>query len=161
MQLFVSPTRAVLRAISLLIAGAVPSAAGQPMDSAIAYQGELANFGTPAAGTHDLRFQLFDAQSDGAQVGTTLCADNVEVSNGRFVVSLDFGPVFAGQKRFLEIQVRADSGLDCTDDTGYTTQEDPHRVRLASEASFQVPGYLERALSRAFLPLVCKQRVLV
>lgn len=109
-------------AIVTLLAGlsALTARAQTPLGTAWTYQGELTSEGTPASGPHDLRFSLFDAVSGGNQVGTTLCSDNLPVNAGRFTVSLDFGPVIVGQKLFLEIEVREDTGLDCADGTGHT-----------------------------------------
>jgi len=52
-----------------------------------------------------------------------LCADNIAVVGGRFTVSLDFGLqfVFNGNQRFLEVQVRPDTGLGCGDGLGLVT----------------------------------------
>lgn len=66
-----------------------------------------------------MRFRLYDTLGGGTQVGSTLCSDNVSLSEGRFTVVLDFGSVFAGQHRFLEIEVRADAGLDCSNPAGF------------------------------------------
>jgi len=92
----------------------------QPLGTTMTYQGELRSAGAPAAGLHDLRFRLFDAAAGGAQVGSTLCADNVSVVDGRFTVQLDFGGQFTGQQRFLEIEVRPDTGLNCSNSAGFT-----------------------------------------
>ena len=88
-------------------------AAAQPLSTAFTYQGELRDAGSPVNGTYDLRFRLYDALTGGAQLGTTLCVDNTASVDGRLTVSLDFGPQFAGQKRFLEVEVRRDAGLNC------------------------------------------------
>ncbi|MDO8631652.1 MAG: hypothetical protein Q7R41_14290, partial [Phycisphaerales bacterium] len=45
----------------------------------------------------------------GAPVGAAVCLDGVDIVNGLFTVSLDFGAQFNGDKRFLEIEVRADA----------------------------------------------------
>jgi len=89
-----------------------------PLGTSFTYQGELTNAAAPATGLHDLRFRLYDAQTGGLQVGSTLCADNVNVAAGRFSATLDFGAQFTGQQRWLEIEVRSDAGLDCGDATG-------------------------------------------
>lgn len=100
---------------SLILASA---AAAQP--TAFTYQGQLKNGAQPAEGAHDLRFRLFDAASGGAQVGATVCLDDVPVAGGLFTVQLDFGQQFATPvPRFLEIEVRADIGQPCTDEFGY------------------------------------------
>lgn len=109
-------TGALLAALLLPI-----RAAAQPLGASFTYQGELGAAGAIPAGPHDFRFRLFDAPTGGSQVGTTLCADNVEVTGGRFTVSLDFGPQFNGSQRFLEIDVRADALLSCAEPGGFTT----------------------------------------
>jgi hypothetical protein len=53
---------------------------------------------------------LYDAASDGTQLGTTLTISSVAVTNGVFSVSLDFGSQFAGGSRFLEIHLRQTGG---------------------------------------------------
>ncbi len=91
-----------------------------PIGTAFTYQGELRVGGTLASGLFDLRFRLNDAPSGGGQIGATLCADNVSVSNGVFTTLLDFGAVFGSAARFLEIDVRSDTGLDCSTAAGFT-----------------------------------------
>lgn len=74
------------------------------------YQGRLTDGGSPANGTYDLRFILYDAESGGAQVGTTVTKDDVAVQNGLFSVELDFGAnAFRGDARWMEIAVRPGS----------------------------------------------------
>jgi len=87
-------------------AGGVSIAA--PVGTAFTYQGQLKSADAPADGLHDMRFRLFDAAVAGAQVGPTVCLDGVSVTNGLFTVSLDFGAQFNGDRRFLDIEVRAD-----------------------------------------------------
>ena len=82
------------------------AAAAQPLGTAFTYQGRLTDAGTPASGTYDFQFALRDAAGGGGQVGPTLTRDDVSVTEGVFTVSLDFGPVFAGSARWLEISVR-------------------------------------------------------
>jgi hypothetical protein len=52
------------------------------------------------------QFVLLDAPAGGAQVGPVLTRDDVAVANGLFTASLDFGSVFGGAKRWLEVRVR-------------------------------------------------------
>jgi Chaperone of endosialidase len=85
------------------------------------YQGQLMAAGGPGNGTYDIRFRLFDAASAGSQVGATICRDNVPVSGGQFTVSLDFGIVFTGPSRWLELNVRADSTAGNCGTGTYTT----------------------------------------
>lgn len=93
----------------------------QPLTTTFTYQGELTASGSPPTGTYDLRFRLYDAATGFVQIGSTVCVDNVAVTGGLFTVVLDFGAQFAGQQRFLEIDVRADAGLNCSNSAGYTT----------------------------------------
>ena len=71
------------------------------------YQGRLTDSGSPADGSYDLTFAVWDAASGPSQLGSTLTNLNVRVSNGLFTVALDFGAgVFNGGERWLEIGVR-------------------------------------------------------
>jgi hypothetical protein len=76
------------------------------LGTAFTYQGRLERGGRPANGTLDLQFELYDALTDGAQVGETVTR-SVVVTQGLFVVDLDFGAVFDGAPRYLQIGVRA------------------------------------------------------
>src|SRR6185503_5395210 len=100
-------TRAIRRPLAVLLA-LLPVAAvrAQPVGTAFTYQGRLTDGGGPASGAYDLELALFDAAAGGAQVGPTLTRDDVAVAEGLFTVSLDFGAVFAGSKRWLEVRVR-------------------------------------------------------
>ncbi len=78
-----------------------------PVGTSFTYQGELLQGGSPANGRFDFRFRLFDAATVGSQVGPTVTKDDVQVTNDRFTVVLDFGGnVFQGDARWLEIAVR-------------------------------------------------------
>ena len=73
--------------------------------------GELSDSGAPAAGPADFRFTLFDAETDGLQIGAPLELLDVELTGGRFTVILDFGQdVFDGAPRYLEIEARHPAG---------------------------------------------------
>jgi len=74
------------------------------------FQGNLKDGAATAHGNYDLEFRLFDALTDGSQIGSTLTRSNVAVSNGVFSVNLDFGSGFPGADRYLEIRVRVSGG---------------------------------------------------
>jgi hypothetical protein len=96
-----------LSAAALLIVSAV--VAGSPVGTDFTYQGFLKSGGTPATGAFDFEFRLFDTATGGAQVGSLVAHDDVTVTNGLFVVQLDFGAdAFSGDARWLEIAVSAD-----------------------------------------------------
>lgn len=113
-------------------------ALAQPLTTAFTFQGELTSAGLPAQGLHDFRFNLFDAAVGGTQIGTTLCADNVAVVDGRFIVSLDFGAVFTGAQRFLAIHVRADTGQSCAVIVGYTPLAGRQALTATPNAAFSL-----------------------
>ena len=100
------------------------------------FQGELREGGLPANGVYDLQFLLFTASVGGGQIGTTLCVDDVTVTDGRFEVQLDYGTAFDGSARYLEIQVRADTGLACGNNAGFTTLGPRSQVTNAPMSDF-------------------------
>ena len=84
--------------------------AAQAQTTAFAYQGQLTDGGSPANGTYDMQFKLFDTDTvgTGMQQGSTITNTSVAVTNGAFTVMLDFGDsVFTGAQRFLEVGIRA------------------------------------------------------
>jgi hypothetical protein len=94
--------------VAVIVVGASPAhtQAQTPQGTAFTYQGRLTDGGSPAAGSYDLQFAVFDAATGGSKFGPVLTLEDVTVTNGLFTVSLDFGAVFAGDKRWLHIGVR-------------------------------------------------------
>ena len=82
------------------------AAASAPLSTGFTYQGRLTDGGSPANGDYDFQFKLFDAASDGTQVGSTVTVGDHTVTGGLFTVQLDFGGAFTGDARYLEIGVR-------------------------------------------------------
>jgi len=90
--------------------------------SVLTYQGRLQDAGAPADGLYDFNFRLFDAPLGGSQIEATQCVDNLPVTKGLFTTMLDFGRQYATPaQRFLEVQVRADTGLNCFTTSGFIT----------------------------------------
>ncbi len=93
-------------------------ARGEPLSTAISYQGQLKQNGQPVSGATALRFSLFDAATEGNLVAGPLVFDGsagglalVQVTGGLFNVELDFGPgAFSGGARWLEVAVPAPDG---------------------------------------------------
>jgi hypothetical protein len=83
-----------------------------PMGTAWTYQGRLMDANKPADGLYDFQFKLYDANSDGHQIGGDVNNPDVDVIDGSFVVELDFGNVFDGNDRWLLIGVRPGSQND-------------------------------------------------
>jgi hypothetical protein len=131
-----SPMSLVLTAGLVGVAGLGASHALGQVGTGFTYQGQLQTAGSPANGVHDLKFRLFDAGDGGEQVGSELCANDITVVDGRFSVILDFGGQFAGAQRHLEIDVRTDTGLDCTDQNGYDTLAPRQELTAVPNATF-------------------------
>lgn len=122
-----------LAVVSAAVVGGAGLATAQPLGTGFLHTGDLTGFAT--TGTYDLRFRLYDAPSSGSQHGSTLCANNVAVTDGTFIAELDFGANFGSDRRYLEIEYREDSGLTCSNETGYVSL--PDRVEI-----FGVPAAL-------------------
>jgi hypothetical protein len=90
--------RTILSSFGLVVMMAL--ACAQPFT----YQGLLKQNGTPVNGTLSMTFKLYNALTGGSQVGSAI-TQNVSVQNGLFTVELDFGSVWDGSPRYLEIQV--------------------------------------------------------
>jgi len=75
--------------------------------TAFTYQGRLNDGASAATGSYDLRFTIFDStNAPGTIVAGPLTNTAVSVNNGLFTAALDFGVVFNGPARWLEIGVR-------------------------------------------------------
>jgi hypothetical protein len=113
--------------------GPQPRAPRANLGTAFTYQGQLKDNSAAANGAFDFQFALYDAASGGAQIGATINANDVNVSNGYFTVSLDFGAsAFTGDARFLEIRVRpgASSGAYTTLSPRQTISPAPYALAL-------------------------------
>ncbi len=74
--------------------------------TAFNFQGRLNDGGAAANANYDFQFKLFDALAGGNQVASTVTRANLQVINGVFSTTLDFGAIFDAGNRFLEISVR-------------------------------------------------------
>lgn len=102
------------------------------------YQGKLPDDYNQPTGVYDLQFNLYDEVS-GTHMplnATPIVLEEVQVTNGAFSVALDFGNLFNGSERYLEIGVRP------ADDTGAFAALNP-RQRITSSP------YAIRSLSAA------------
>ena len=74
--------------------------------TAFTYQGRLQNNGSPASGTYNLTFSLFNVSGGGSAAAGPVTTNGVFVTNGLFTVTLDFGPsIFNGTAYWLEVGV--------------------------------------------------------
>jgi hypothetical protein len=113
-------------------------ALAQPLTTSFTFQGDLKSSGSPATGLYDARFRLYDAATGGTQLGPTLCSDNLSLTNGVFTTQLDFGAQFTGQQRFLEVDIRQDTGLNCSNSTGFTTLTPRQPLTAAPNAIYSL-----------------------
>jgi hypothetical protein len=109
----------LLWASSAIAAGPTPTVSSDEtaaqVDTTFTYQGRLQKSGQTLDGTCDFQFSLWDADSSGVQQGSTQTKSGVQVSQGLFTVSLDFGPQFTGDARWMETAVQ------CAGDSAFTT----------------------------------------
>ena len=104
--------------------------------TAFSYQGSLRDNNTPANGSFQMQFKLFDSLGGAGQIGSTITDVPVTVTSGVFSVRLDFGSnALSGANRWIEIAVRHNSG------ESYTTlapreqlASSPYAVRTLSAA---------------------------
>ncbi len=127
-----------------------PLLGAAPLGTAFTYQGHLADGGGLATGLYDFRFTLFDAGSGGVPVGSpnVVTADGTAVSNGLFVVRLDFGPAFSGQARWLGVEVKtnqAASYVPLNPRTELTATPEAHHALRAASAEAVAPGAVTSA----------------
>ncbi|HEY3241800.1 MAG TPA: hypothetical protein VGM03_00485 [Phycisphaerae bacterium] len=100
-----------LSIVATLLPGALFAA---PVGTSFTFQGRLTDGGSPVNGSYDLQFSLWNAAAGGAQVGSTICSDNVTVTNGLFTVAIDFGAsAFDGEARWVQLGARPGASGAC------------------------------------------------
>jgi hypothetical protein len=77
-----------------------------PLGTSFTYQGRLTDAGGLANGEYDFQFTLQDDSWVDTPVAGPITIENHNVVEGLFTVQLDFGEVFTGTARYLEIAVR-------------------------------------------------------
>ena len=97
--------KTLLRAFVFACVFAVGLAHADPQGVSFTYQGQLRNSGTVVNGNHNLTFALYDAQTSGLQIGSTVTANNWPIIDGLFTIDLTFPGAFAGNQRWLEVTV--------------------------------------------------------
>lgn len=126
---------ALLTAGIALAQGPGPQSTDASVDTGFTYQGRLMDGDNPADGEYDFRFTLYDAASDGSQVGSPVTLNDVQVTDGYFTVELDFGDVFDGTALWLEVEVRPG------DSTGSYTPLSPRQPLTAAPYALSLrPG---------------------
>jgi len=119
----------------------------QAQGTAFTYQGRLTDNGTPATGTYDLRFAIYDSAGGGGQLGNPITNSSVAVSDGAFTVGLDFGEgIFPGAGRWLQIGVRTNGSP-----SAFTTLS-PLQAITASPYAITSSGVTDANISRLNVP---------
>src|SRR5271170_6249508 len=99
--------------IVLALLAGVHQAAAQ--GTAFTYQGQLQNNGSPASGTYNLTFTLFNTNTSGVAIAEPVTNKDVIVTNGLFTVLIDFGAsVWNGQTNWLQIGVETNGASPFT-----------------------------------------------
>lgn len=93
--------------------------------SGFVYQGTLGQNGQAISSPTDMRFALYRGAASPERIGQEIAVDAVAVEKGVFTQALDFGDVFDGSERWLEIRARNPAGSG-----GFVTLSP--RVRIAS-----------------------------
>lgn len=98
-------------AILLFTILGLPPSSAFAQGTAFSYQGQLYSGTNPASGTYNFEFSLFNVPSGGSQLGALVITNNVSVTNGMFMVLIDFGAgIFTGATNWLQIAVETNTG---------------------------------------------------
>lgn len=84
--------------------------ASEPQTEAFTYQGVLKDGGAPLDGVADFLYTLYPAPEGAFEFGPPLEFLATSVQRGVFTHRLDFGDVFTGEERWLEVAVRSPAG---------------------------------------------------
>src|SRR5688572_9143003 len=96
--------KAVHFALSVMFATMLLSITNYAQTTVFSFEASLPNSFTPATGTFEMEFRLFDAPTAGNQIGTTNVIGAVDVQVRQLTVWLNFGAAaFPGADRFIEI----------------------------------------------------------
>ena len=97
----------VARKLSLVIIACLFWSAANAQTTLFKFEANLPNEFTPATGSFEMEFKLYDAATGGNQIGATNVVQNVEVKTRSLAVQLDYGAAaFSGGDRFVEISYR-------------------------------------------------------
>jgi hypothetical protein len=94
----------------LVLASGLANAVPTNIDGTITYQAQIKQNGSPANGTFDFQFRLFDEGTVGVgnAVGSTVLINDVVLVNGQLSTNLKFGPsdLVNSTQLFLEVGIR-------------------------------------------------------
>ena len=116
----------------VLIFVCLTASAAFAQSTAFTYQGKLTDNGTPANGSYEMRFRLFNQAENGFEFGTPKTIPNIVVTNGVFTVKIDVGDwTFDQNDRFMEIAVRPQGSAN-----PFTVLAPLQQITLAPKAIF-------------------------
>lgn len=99
-------------ALTALVAAA-RFAGGTPLDQTFTYQGQLRNAGKLIDGPVDLRITLWNAETEGMQIGSANTFEAMQLVAGRFACGVNFGgDAFDGSNRWIQVEFRNPAGSD-------------------------------------------------
>jgi hypothetical protein len=87
------------------------SAGADPLGTAFTYQGRLMHESNPANGIYDFVFVLCSSP-EGENALDAIAIEDLEIIDGFFSVELDFGGLFNGDERWLQIEIRPGESTD-------------------------------------------------
>ena len=133
----------VVLALGLMVCSAGVGQAA-PMGTVFTYQGRLIDSNSTADGPYDFQFKLYDAASDGNEIGSAIDVNECDVIDGYFTVALDYGGgIFDGNDRWLEIAVRPGEQNDPNVYTTLSPRQEitptPYALYAASGPGVEVP----------------------
>ena len=123
-----------MRGLSLLVAfliGSVATPIAMAQSGTVfTYQGRLLDTSTPASGSYELQFRLYNVAGGGVPLGTYTPPAAIAVTQGLINVPIDFGALFVGADLYLEVAVRLAGGAT------YTTLAPRQRITPAPGAMY-------------------------
>ncbi len=135
-------TKLILKLIALCLLPAAYCLPAFAQGTAFTYQGQLQNNGSPASGTYNLEFSLFNANTGGTAVAGPVTTNDVVVTNGLFTVLIDFGPgVFTGETNWLQIGVET-NGVNTFTTLAPRQELTPTPYAIDAENANNLPGLL-------------------
>ncbi len=100
-----------LLSLALGLTFSLPTGTALAQGTAFTYQGRLDSGGTPFNGSATFKPTLWDTATNGVLLaGNSPTTVTLEVTNGLFTLSLDFGAQFSGADRWLQLEVATGGG---------------------------------------------------
>lgn len=98
--------------LCIAMAAALGFGLGMPLAQASTfnYHGTLQDAGQGANGTYEMRLTLYSGASGGAVLAGPVTVYGIDVMDGNFVTSVDFGPLALTSQGWLAVEVKAGGG---------------------------------------------------